>query len=740
MVYEAQDTVLDRKVAIKLLPSGFEQSSEAAHRLIQEAKTLSALNHPGICIVHELGEYGGRPYVVQELLVGCTFQEVIQKQKLTPQKVLELAIQIADGLNAAHAIGLVHRDIKPANLFLTREGRAKILDFGLARRAPRLFPARGDAPTMVTGAFEFSAAMSITGTLDYMSPEQVRAESISASSDIFSLGIVLHQLLFGKHPFRRPSPLETASAILTSPLESISPSGDAAMLGLDRLAARMLAKDARERHADGAELLAALKAISRGLSGPLADLPGDFPSTPAGQSIAVLPFLNLSADPENDYFCDGLAEELVGTLTKVRGLRVAAWNSAFRFHGKDVDIREAGQRLGVNAVLEGSLRKSASRLRVSAKLLNVTDGHALWSERYDSDLEDVFAIQEKIAGAIAQQLAARLGIHSREPVPRHPTTDLEAWNLYLKGRYIWNRRGPAEIQKALEYFQQAIAKDEDYAAAHVGVADCYVMTGIQGTRSPIEVFPLARAAVSRALAKEPEMAEALATLGCIEAAFDWDWASAERCFIRAIEADPRYATAHHWYASHVLVPLGRFAEAKYQVELACADDPLSPAIQIMTGLIAYFERRPLVAIREYRKALETEGNFALAHCFLGQAYELAGSFDEATQSLARAVQLSPGSSEMEAALARAHAMAGKREVADAMLQRLRVKDATEYVSPVLFAQVLLGLGRDEDAIAELERAFNLRATDLMWLKVRPIFDGVRSDARVQRIAAQIGLT
>jgi serine/threonine-protein kinase len=460
----------------------------------------------------------------------------------------------------------------------------------------------------------------------------------------------------------------------------------------------------------------------------------------AAPSIAVLPFVNLSADPENDYFCDGLAEELIGVLTRIEGLRVAAWNSAFRFQGKDVDIREAGQRLGVNAVLEGSLRKSANRIRVNAKLLRVIDGQTMWSDRYDSELADVFAIQEQIAEAIAQQLVARLGVGGKRPLPRQPTRNLEAWNLYLKGRHLWNRRGPADIQKALEYFQQAIAKDETYAAAHAGVADCYMISGIQGTRSSSEVFPLARLAANRALTEQANMAEALATLGCIEAAYDWNWPSAEQRFTRAIEADPAYGTAHHWYASNLLAPLGRFAEARQQVELACANDPLSPAIQIMAGLIAHYERKPQLAIREYQKVLETEPNFALAHCFLGQAYEQAGKFADAVRCQARAFELSPGSSEMEAALARAHAVAGERDTAEAMLKTLHERAAGRYISPVLLAQILLGLGREEDAIAELERALGVRATDLMWLKVRPVFDPIRSDARVQRIAAEIGLS
>jgi TolB-like protein/Tfp pilus assembly protein PilF/tRNA A-37 threonylcarbamoyl transferase component Bud32 len=737
VVYEAEDTVLERRVAIKLLSSSFEQTTGAARLLMQEAKTLSALNHPNICTVHGLGEYEGRPYVVQELLVGSTLHEVIRKKQLTPQAVLDLAMQIADGLKAAHAIGLVHRDIKPANLFLTRENRAKILDFGLAGRTLALLPSGDDAPTIASDHLEFVAGKSFMGTLEYMSPEQVRGQIVTPSSDIFSLGVVLHELLLGRHPFRKASMLETATAILSAQLEDITASGDIATLGFHRLMARMLAKDPETRYANGAELLAALKAINAGLSGHWAGLAAELPAPAAAPSIAILPFVNLSADPENDYFCDGLAEELIGVLTRIEGLRVAAWNSAFRF--KDVDIREAGQRLGVNAVLEGSLRKSSNRIRVNAKLLSVKDGQTMWSDRYDSEFADVFAIQEQIAEAIAQQLVARLGVGGRKPLPRQPTRDLEAWNLYLKGRHLWNRRGPADIQKALAYFQQAIAKDETYAAAHAGVADCYMISGIQGSRSSSEVFPLARLAANRALAEQPNMAEALATLGCIEAAYDWNWPSAEQRFTRAIEADPAYGTAHHWYASNLLAPLGRFAEARQQVELACANDPLSPAIQIMTGLIAYYERKPQLAIREYQKALETESNFALAHCFLGQAYEQAGKFADAVRCQSRAFDLSPGSSEMEAALARAHAVAGEKEIAEAMLMTLRERATATYISPVLFAQILLGLGREEDATAELERALSVRATDLMWLKVRPIFDPIRGDERVERIAAEVGL-
>jgi len=740
-VYEAQDLTLGRKVAIKFLPEVPERLDDAVRRLQREARTLSALNHPNICTVYELGEHQEQPYLVEELLVGATFHEVIARRKLKPEFVMELAMQIADGLKAAHAKGLVHRDIKPANLFLTEENRVKILDFGLARQTPSAISTSGEALTIgiEPDPDQITLPGRIVGTLDYMSPEQVRGETATASSDIFSLGVVLYELLYGSHPFKKKSALETASAILTEALESSSMSREMAMSGLNAVLARMLAKDVNIRYADGGALLEELKRVCSKAPEQIFANTSTLLAQNRKPSIAVLPFVNLSADPENEYFCDGLAEELIGALAKIDDLRVAAWTSAFRFRGKDVDIRDVGKQLGVVTVLEGSLRKSGSHLRVNAKLLDAENGYHVWSERYDRELEDVFAIQEEIAGAIVGQLRVKLGLTSQKSLVRPPTQSVEAYNLYLKGRYFWNRRGPADIQKAVESFQQALLKDGRFAPALAGLADCYVVQGVQGARNPKDVFPVAREAAAKALEIDPEMAEAFASLGCVEGAFECNWAAAEQHFKKAIALNPQYGTAHQWYATHHLVPLGRFVEGREQVEMARANDPLSLAILATAGLIAYFEREPDRAIREYEKALEMDANFALAHYFLGQAYEQKGLHEQAIQSLTRAQQLSPGSSEMEAAVARARALSGDHERAEEMLKELREKARSEYVSPVLLAQVLLGLNRNEDAIAELQRAREMRATDLIWLKVRPVFDGIRGDARVAEIATAVGL-
>ena len=739
VVYEAQDITLGRKVAIKFLPEISPGSSDAVRRLQREARTLSTLNHPNICTVYELGEHRGQPYLVEELLVGATLHEVIETRKLAPEAVLELAIQIAEGLKAAHEKGLVHRDIKPANLFLTEENRVKILDFGLARRSMGPGSGAGEAHTVELDTDQITHPGRVVGTLDYMSPEQVRGETATPSSDIFCLGIVLYELLHGHHPFKKKSPLETASAILVQPLDSGSMTRELTVTGLNTVLAKMLAKDVSSRHPDGGALLAELKLVATRPGGPSSVYTVALPGQGRPPSIAVLPFANLSADPENEYFCDGLAEELVGALAKVDGLRVAAWTSAFRFRGKDVDIREVGKQLGVNTVFEGSLRKSGSRLRVNAKLLDAETGYHVWSERYDRELQDVFAIQEEIAGAIVGQLRVQLGLGADKALIRQPTENLEAYNLFLKGRYFWNRRGPADIQKAVESFQQALHKDASFAPALAGLADCYVVQGVQGTSSPKEVFELAREAAAKALAIDPQMAEAFTSMGCVEGVYDWNWAAAEEHFQKAIALNPRYGTAHQWYATHHLIPLGRFAEGRAQVELARANDPLSLPILATEGLIAYFEGDADRAIREYERVLEMDTNFALAHYFLGQAYERKRMYEQSIASLTRALELAPGSSEVVAALARVRGLAGDEQRAQVMLQELQEKSRREYVSPVLLAQVMLGLNRKDDAIGELQRARQMRATDLIWLKVRPVFDGVRGDARVREIAAAVGL-
>jgi serine/threonine-protein kinase len=741
VVYKAEDTRLHRFVALKFLPAE-ARDPRSLVRFQREAQTASSLNHPNICTIYDIGAHEGRAFIAMELLEGATLKHRMAERPLDSEVLLDVAIDIASGLDAAHTAGIIHRDIKPSNIFITNSGYGKILDFGLAKVAPKSCSSPEATRSTQTGSLDeehLTIPGAVLGTVAYMSPEQVRGEPSTARSDIFSFGIVLYEMLHGTHPFQKSSSLATASAILIDQIQSSAMSRKMALTGLELVLARMLAKDPRDRYADGGALLAELKRIQsktpeEGVAGTATMV-----QKSGKPSIAVLPFVNMSADAENEYFSDGLADELIGALARVDGLQVAARTSAFRFRGKEVDIRDVGKQLGVRTVLEGSVRKSGNQLRVSVQLLSVEDGYHIWSERYDRSLKDMFAIQEEIAGAVVGQLRLKLGLAGTSSPVRPAAGDLEAYNLYLKGRYFWNRRRPADIRKALKCFQRGLQLDPKFAVLWAGLADCYVVEGVQGTRSPDEVFPLAREAAGRALAIDPEMAEAFTSLGCVQAVYEWNWVAAEKQFLKALALNPNYSTAHHWYATHLLIPVGRFAEARKQVELALQNDPLSLPIGTTAGLIAYFERDFQRAIGEYERALELDATFGLAHYFLAEVYEQEGAYEKALQSLTRALEISPESSEMEAALARTLAASGQAMRAEEMLGKLRKKAELQYISPVLMAQVLLGLERRERAIEELQRARDTRATDLIWLKVRPVFDTVRGDARVKEIGAAMGL-
>jgi serine/threonine-protein kinase len=732
VVYEALDLKLGRHVALKFLPDTLNPAENQVARMEREARAISTLNHPNICIIHELAEHEGRPYLVQELLDGNTFQELIHLKKLRPEAVVDIAIQVAAGLKAAHAKGLVHRDIKPSNLFLTKDGRAKILDFGLVKEFNECAAPLADALTIDGDSGAVTGPGRIVGTLIYMSPEQLRGEPTTPRSDIFSLGIVLFELLCGVHPFRKNSTFETASAILAEPIRT--PPQSAIPHGLDAVLSRMLAKKPDDRYADAGALLDDLKGVSQGLFSRAGQDLYD-----AAHSIAVLPFVNISPNEENEYFGDGLAEELINALVKLERLRVAARTSAFCFRGKAVDIREVGKQLNVGAVLAGSVRVEGKRLRVTTQLLNTRDGYHLWSERYDRDMVDIFALQDEIAEAIVCQLKVKLGLGKEPSRLQPPTNNMAAYNLYLKGRYFWNRRSAAEVHRAIECFKQAAESDPQFAAAFSGLADCYVILGVYGNRRPEDVFPLAAEVARKALSIDPGLAEACTSLACVRAIYDWDWVGAEAGFQQAISLNPQYSTAYHWNATHCLMPLGRFSEARAQIAIAREKDPLSLAILSTAGLIAYFERKYDEAIAEYQRCVEMDPHFGLGFYFLGQAYERKGKYDEAISALDRSLTLTRASSEVVAALGHAYATAGNKEAASALLRQLHERAATEYVSPVLLAQILLALGENEQAITQLEQARQIRATDLVWINVRPIFDSIQNDSRVAEIRNAIGL-
>ncbi len=453
-------------------------------------------------------------------------------------------------------------------------------------------------------------------------------------------------------------------------------------------------------------------------------------------SIAVLPFADMSPESDLEYLCEGLAEELINSLTKLEGLRVAARTSAFRFRDKGLDIRELGKQLGVKAVLEGSIRKSQDRLRISAQLVKVEDGYDLWSERYDRKMDDVFEVQDDIARAIVDKLKVTLlGVEDVAPAPK-PTTDAQAYELYLKGRYYWNMRTEDGLNQSVEQFKLALARDSDFALAFAGLAESYTTLGIYGALPPDEVMPLAREAAEHALDIDPGLAEAHNSLGCVQAMYAWDW-EAETHFKRAIEINPNYANAHNWYASNYLTPMGRLQEAHRESELALRLDPHSLVMTMSVGVQLYFDRRYDEAVTQYLKVIEMDPNFGIVHYFLGLAHVQKQRYEDGIAELEQAESLTSRSPEVLAALAHAHAMVGEENKALQLTDELIDRSRERYVSPVLLGQVYAGLGDYDAAFDSLEKAYSLRSCDLIWLKARPVFDVLRSDRRFGELCARI---
>jgi serine/threonine protein kinase/tetratricopeptide (TPR) repeat protein len=733
-VYEAEDLLLGRHVALKFLLPERSRDPEAVDRFLREARAASALNHPNICTVHEIGEHGDRRFLVTELLVGKTLKHVLYAGPMPSSWVQDVALQIARGLAAAHATGITHRDIKPENIFVTENGLVKLLDFGLVKlteQNPIL------ASPLTSDGFVQTSPGALVGTLLYMSPEQLRCEPVGSTSDIFSFGIVIWEMLSGAHPFLRNSPVEIASAILNDALPSLPQPLTQPPVPWNAILAKMLAKHPSARYATAQELLddfGNFSSVATSSSGN-----GAAALARPDSSIAVLPLVNLSGSPDTDYFGDGLAEELISMLMGVDGLRVAARTSSFRFRGTEIDVRDVGRQLKVGSILEGSVRKSGNKLRISVSLVNVADGFCLWSAKYDREMSDIFAIQDEISHAIVAGLRITLRGSADASIAPRPTSNPEAYNLYLQGRFFWNKRTAQDLQKGISCFKQATDLDSNFAAALAGLADCYATQAIYGVEAPADVIPLAREAAQKALAINHRLAEAHASLGFIRAAYDWDWQAAEKEFKRAAEISPRYATAHHWYATNCLLPLRRFDQARAELQMACDLEPLSLVIRTTVGLQLLLERHFGEAIEVLRKVVALDENFGMAHFFLGQVYVEKQMFAEAVAELKMAETLAGYSSESVAALGVAYAGAGKNGETMLRLKELEERSRTGYVSPLLFTHLLLAMGEKDQALRCLKQAREIRACDLIWLNVRPAFDVLRNEPAFVEICSEVGL-
>ncbi len=724
-VYRASDKRLNRIVAIKTLRPRWTHDPDARARFEREARAVAALSHPNIIAIHDVGDAAGVVYVVTEFLAGSTLATHLKAGALPPETAREYALQLASGLAAAHAKGILHRDLKPANVFVTSEGRVKILDFGLASIASG---AEEDEEETRVDVRTNPGAM--IGTPAYMSPEQMRHQEVDQRGDLFAFGAVLYEMLSGERPFGGASVADVMTAVLTSdprPFEHPDPLAAC----LERIALRCLEKLPDLRYQSAVEIVAAI-----GANEPPA--PPAAPGRPAPPtSVAVLPFADLSADQHLGYLCDGLAEEIISGLSSLPGLRVAARTSAFQFRGKAEDVRRIGRTLGVGTVLEGSIRSAGTRLRIATQLVDVAGGYHVWSERFDREAGDVFAIEDEIAAAVVEALRGKVA--GSAGVLARGTSDVEAYTLYLKGRHHWNKRTEDSLRTAATLFQATIDRDPVFAQAYGGLADVFVTLGLYGAALPLDVMPKARAAARQALAISTRVIGATATLATVAAVYDWDWAEADRLFAQAAAADPDHPTTHHWHATNGLLPQARFKDADAALARALELDPLSLIISVSLGLSAFFARRYEDAVRRFAGSLDLDASFAMGHFFLGQTLTELGRHDEAIAALERADALRGGSPETRASLGHAHARAGHADQAREALGSLEALGQTRYVSPVLLATVRAGLGEAEASLDALERAESVRSAELVWSGVRPAFASLHQAPRFSALCARIGV-
>jgi serine/threonine protein kinase/tetratricopeptide (TPR) repeat protein len=731
-VYRARDTRLNRIVAIKTLPPQLTGDADARARFEREARSVAALSHPNILAIHDVGDADGVLFVVTELLHGMTLAARLGAGALPPETAREYALQVARGLAAAHAKSILHRDLKPANVFVTQEDQLKILDFGLAvMRGASLGEDDETCADFRTGPAAF------LGTPAYMSPEQMRDQDVDHRSDIFAFGAVLYEMLGGEGPFNGPSVADIVTAVLTSEprrLEPQTPLGSR----LERIALRCLAKHPAQRPQSVEEVIGAL--TEAGASGTFSNVVPTPTLRPTPRSsVAVLPFADLSPEQHLGYLCDGVADEITSGLSRISGLRVAARTSAFQFKGKADDVRRIGQALGVDAVLEGSIRAAGTRLRVTTQLVNVSDGYYLWSERFDREAGDVFAVEDEISNAVVAALRGQFaGLDGGELLARG-TRDLEAYTLYLKGRYHWNKRTEEGLRVAATLFQSAIDRDPAYGPAYGALADVFVTLGMYGAARSSDVMPKAKAAALQALAIATTVKGTQATLGTVAAMYDWDWSLAERLFTRAVETDRDHPTTHHWYATHYLLPQRRFRQADQALSRALELDPLSLIISVSLGLASFLGRNYDEAVRRFEATLALDGGFAMGHFFLGQTLTEMGRYRDAVSALERAIALTGGSPDMKASLGYAHARAGDEGAARRVLEDLSALASERYVSPVLPVHVHIGLGEIDTAMQVLERAEAVRAADLVWIGVRPVFDPLRDLPRFTALCERVGV-
>lgn len=737
-VYLAEDTRLDRQVALKILPTDFTQDADRVRRFKQEAKAASALSHPNIITVHDIGESEAGHFIVMELVTGRTVRAVTAEDN-SLEVVLRLGQQMAKALSAAHAAGITHRDIKPDNIMVRDDGYVKVLDFGLARLRPAT-----ESDSQAATIAQQTTPGALLGTVAYMSPEQARGESVSHPSDVFALGIVLYELATGRHPFKAETLVGYLHAITLqepAPPHQWQPKLPAAF---NDLLLRMLSKDASQRPTAN-EVAQALQAIERSeitrsqsvesekMILPQAKQPLASPT----QSIAVLPFANISADDENEYFCDGLAEELLNALAKIDELKVAARTSAFSFKGKNTEAREIGKTLNVNTVLEGSVRKSGHRIRINVQLVNAADGYQLWSERYDREMKDIFDVQDEITLAVVDALKVKLLGAKKDAVLKRYTDNTEAYQLYLEGLFHFNKFTEEGWWKAVECYKQAIALEPNYAPAFAGIADVYLLFYLNGVISPDKAVPEMKTALDKALALDHTLPESRFILGWLKFTYEWDWEGAEKEFKQALALNPNNTRAMLSYGYWLAINTRR-AEAVAKAAQALELDPLSLINNYFVGLGLFYAGEYERLLAHGRKLMALEPRFHGGHMIIGSEAMVRKDYDRALPALEAAATL--GAPMASYLLGYLYGILGQRERAQKLLDELQQMSAQRYVPQLGLAWIYVGLGELDRAFECLERAYERREGNLIFLKQYPVLiPGLGADPRLADLLRRIGL-
>jgi serine/threonine-protein kinase len=705
-VHLAHDPKLDRRVALKFLSQNLCLQPGHRARFERETRAIAKIDHPNIVAVHDVGDYKGRPFLVMQYIEGASLKGLPRGKDLPFERLLDLGAQICDGLQAAHEAGVVHRDIKPSNILVDVHSRARIVDFGLACLA-------GDEDATRTAG--------TVGTVGYMSPEQVRGDEVDRRCDLFSLGIVLYELATDHLPFVATSGAAYLHAVIYDDPSPLTEYRDDVPPALCMVIEKALEKDPALRQQTAADL-----------AGDLRRLLGELGETPAvprrRRSIAVLPFEDMSPHRDQEYFCDGIAEELINALTHVADLRVIARTSAFAFKGRREDVRDIGRTLGVDALLEGSVRQAGRRIRINVQLVSAKDGSHLWSERYERDLEDIFAIQDDVCLSVVERLKVSLLGDERAQLVKRRARDSRSYGQYLKGRFFFNQRKEAGVTKSIECFHKALEIDPRFALAHAGLAVSYEVLGGWRVIPRDVAFGKARQAAMTALEMDDGLSEVHAASAVVKSFCDWDWAGAERDYRRALAINPACAEAHHMYA-HCAAFTGRLDSAVAEIKLALDLEPISPGLNSCAAEVFFYARRYEEAVEQCHVTLEIAPSFYGIYGWLAMAHLHGGRAERGMEALEEGLRHLTEDPRLQALAGYAHAMAGRRADAQACLERLAAMSTQRYVDPYFVAWPHAALGDADAAFAWLNKAHDDHSDWLAALKVDPLLDRLRADAR-----------